>query len=195
MSMDSLVKKLPDYALEVKKNLSEIFLNKLDSGIAPLSKQQIFSVALSVGYSLRHEQLLNHIRGEAKIHIEDTLAQASKVAAIIATLRGTYIDFAHYVDDKEIKNLADNDQYYGIKSMLITTENNNFKMCCLAISILNRHEYCSNLYINSLLKDGVTREEIIFIAKIVTTLRATRDALEIERLRSYEFAAREFSIE
>ena len=69
-----------------------------------------------------------------------------------------------------------------------------FDMYCLAVSILHGCNYCCNVHSRKLRAKGVTDGMIGDIARIVSVLKAARDTLDIERMRSYDFIVREESI-
>ena len=58
MSIQSIIRRIPDYAEDIKQNFADIFNEELEG----LTEQQVYGVALAVSYSLKHEQLFNNIR-------------------------------------------------------------------------------------------------------------------------------------
>jgi lipoyl-dependent peroxiredoxin subunit D len=135
MSMLGVVKKLPDYAEDIRKNLLDIFEN----GNLSLEKKELFGVALTICYALGHEQLLNGVRAEAKFYLEDVDAKACKVAATIMAMTNKFYSFVDYIPD-----------YKGLESKLISTSLKNpeipkkeMEMYCLAVSILNSCKPCT----------------------------------------------------
>lgn len=184
MGIFGILKQLPSYASDIQENLTDIFIRELEH----LTKTQIYGIALTVGYSLKHEYLLNCIRSEAKMYLEQDDATACKVASITISMTSVYHKFNKEVEDKELRSM-----HSKLKmSQLAIYGNNqpNFDMYCLAISILNGCRYCMNIHINKLLNAKVSKETIQHIARIVAVLQATRDTLEIEGMRSYDFLTR-----
>lgn len=189
MSIIRIIKKLPEYATDIKQNLLDIF----ESNSNPhLSQRQIYSISLTIGYSLKHEQLLNSIRTEAKMYLEDVDATACKIAAMMMAMNNTYYNFVHSISDDKLANMPPELQMYAIDNPGIDPI--DFKILCLAVSILNSCKYCMDVHVKLLLKNGVSNESIREVGKIVAVLRATSDAFEIERMRSYDFLARDASI-
>ena len=72
MTIANLIRKLPEYADDIKQNLDNIFIQDKNN----LSKLQLYGVALSVAYLLKNEQLLNNVRMEAKMFLEEVDATA-----------------------------------------------------------------------------------------------------------------------
>ena len=63
-----------------------------------------------------------------------------------------------------------------------------FTMYCLAAATTNKFSECINQYINKLLKAKIYNNAIITIIFISPILSVVSTALEIKRLRSYEFS-------
>ncbi|AIF81888.1 peroxiredoxin reductase [endosymbiont of Acanthamoeba sp. UWC8] len=184
IGLTSLVKRLPFYADDVKQNIKELFSKELEG----LAIRQMYGIALAAGYYLKNEQMLNCIRAEAKIHLEEADATAAKFAVVVTSMTSTYHNFNSSVTDEEIKALpADlHLSAFSDPSILKT----DFELYCLAISIFLKCKYCTDLHIKSLISQGVSKAAINNVARIVSVLRAAKAALEIENIRSYEFIAR-----
>lgn len=188
MTIASLIRKLPEYAGDIKHNLDSVFIQDHHS----LSKLQLYGVSLSVAYLLKNEQLLNNVRAEAKMFLEEVDATACKVAAIIMAMNNIYYHFSKDIDNN---SLGSKPSGLSMQSLTNFVENKTeFEMYCLAISILHGCNYCCNVHTAKLREKGISDEIISDIARIVAILKATRDTLDIERMRSYDFIAREETI-
>lgn len=184
MSVSSVAKKLPEYALNIKQNLLSIFVN----GNTSLANPQLYGVALTVGYLLGNEQLLNAIRAEAKLHLEEVDAKACKIAAVMMSMNNTYYRFAHYTCDPELINMPL--ELYMDSIFNIEVTKSDFEIYCLAASILNGCQYCVNIHKKKLTDDGIAMTTIRDIGRVVSVLKATSEAIGIETMRSYDFIAR-----
>ncbi len=189
-SIMSLMKKLPVYAVDIKDNLEKIFLQDTNQYLA---QDELYSVALTVGYALGHEHVLNNIRADAKIILEDASANACKVAAVMMSMNNILYNF---------KDMSGNKEICKMNSGLVMTSMNNigidmkiFEMCCLAVSILNKCQYCIKVHENKLTTKGVIAESLLEIAKVTSVLAAIVTAMDIEKLRSYDFILREASVD
>jgi len=189
-SIMSLVKKLPVYAVDIKANLEKIFLQDTNQY---LTQEELYSVALTIGYALRHEHVLNNIRADAKIILEDANANACKVAAVMMSMNNIFYNFKDILGDEEIDKMDSGLEMHSIHNINIDMK--IFEMCCLAVSILNKCQYCVKVHENKLAKRGVTKESMLEVAKITSVLTATVTAMDIERLRSYDFILRGASVD
>ena len=188
--INSLVKKLPSYAIDIKTNLAKIFLVNENEF---LSQEELYSVALTVGYALRHESVLNSIRSDAKLVLEESNANACKAAAVIMAMNNSFYGFKDLCEDEEINGFES-----GLDMTLIQNPGIDiklFEMACLAVSILNKCKYCIGVHQKKLLKRNVKKEVFMEIARIVSVLSAAVVAIDIEKLRSYDFVVREASVD
>jgi alkyl hydroperoxide reductase subunit D len=189
-SIISLVSKLPVYAVDIKDNLENIFLKDTNQY---LQQDELYSVALTVAYALGNEHILNNIRADAKMILEDSNANACKVAAVMMSMNNILYNF---------KDMSSNAEVCNMNSGLTMASLNNigidmkiFEMCCLAVSILNKCKHCIKVHEGKLIKKGVIPESLLEIARVTSVLAATVTAMDIEKLRSYDFILREASVD
>ncbi len=188
--ISSLVRKLPSYASDIKTNLTKIFLSTENNF---LSEEELYLVALTVGYALRHETVLNSIRSDAKLVLEESHANACKAAAVIMAMNNCFYGFKDLCNDEEINGFEANLDMTTIQNPGIDIK--LFEMACLAISILNKCKYCIDIHQKKLIKKSVSKETFVEIARVVSVLSAAAVAMDIEKLRSYDFVVREASVD
>ena len=186
MSILGIVKKLPDYAEDIKRNLLDIF----EEQKTDLEKKELFGISLAVCYSLGHEQLLNGVRAEAKLYLEDIDATACKIAATIMAMTNVYYSFTGNIE--EYQSLESKLSILSLKNPEVPKK--EIEMYCLAISILNSCKHCTLVHTKKLIDHGVSQESIRDIARVTGILKAAMTALEIERMRSYDFVVRDASM-
>ena len=182
--MLSIIKNLPTYSQDIKENLDKIFFKKPNS---ELTDEELYSVALALGYALGEESLLKAIRADAKLILDEKDATASKMAAVLMSMNNSFYNFKEMVQDEDIDKMESGLKMEGLK---LPEKKKVFEMSCLAISILNKCNYCIKIHKNKLLSKGVTKETIVAIARLVGVLSATKTTLIIESQRSYDFLVR-----
>ncbi len=185
MTILTLIKRIPSFAIDVKINLNEVFSEDIDG----VSKAQTYGIALTSAYVLRHEQLLNDVRSEAKIYLEDTDAQACKIAAVTMSMNSTYHTFSENIKSTAVSKIKLDASNSAIQDLKV--EEVDFAFYSLAAAILYSCPHCIQEYSNILLKYGFSSESIAKVAKLVSVLRSAAIALEIESVRSYDFIVRE----
>lgn len=184
MNVLKTVARLPDYAVDIKTSLVELF----SSLPTDLSEAQVHGVSLTAAYFLKNEQLLNDIRSEAKLYLNENDANACKIAVIMMALNNTYY-CAQECDnsDREVTISINKSSNPGVSSI-------DFGYYCLAASILHKCKPGIKYHMEELLEQGVNKECIKAVTNIVSILIATAEALNIESVRSYEFIARQPSM-
>ncbi len=187
MSIQSILNQLPQYAYDIDKSLREIFFQDLQT----LEKYKLFGIALTVGYALKNECLLNYVRPEAKKYLDHSEANACKIAVSTISMTSLYHNFKQNINDQEIKKMPSLLSFSNLASHNI--DEKDFSMYCLAASIINDCKYCMNAHILKLRKYNCSSEIIRDIGRIVSVIKAAGDVLEIERMRSYDFVVREES--
>lgn len=178
---------MPDYAADIKKSVIELF-SSLPEG---LTEAQVHGVALTAAYFLKNEQLLNDIRAEAKLYLEEKDANACKISVVMMALTTTY-HYCTYEDGEETGQVCD--------ALHLNTLSNpgvskiDFELYCLTASVLHKCKPAIEYHTKELLKHGITKTGIKNVTRMAAILRATTEALDIESVRSYEFIARQSSM-
>jgi len=192
MTILSLIKRMPSYADEVKIGISEA----IGVNIKGISTAQFYGIALTAGYILGNEQMLNDIRSEAKMHLQEQHSDACKTAAVIMSARSAYHVFrrrehtgAKVVAVDEV--MLDTAERFKVNDVKVPEM--DFAVYCLTAAILLCCNACSNYYTDFLIQRGVPIESLDKIVCFISFLRAAAAALEIESMRSYDFILREES--
>lgn len=188
MSRTSIINKLPIYAEDLKKNLTNLFENDQEA----LTPEQCYGVALTACYLLKHEKLLNAVRSEAKMYLETEHLEAAKIAVMTMGIYNTYHYFSNLVDHKEISDLPIDLSMNALHAHGINKI--DFEMNLLAASILNKCDFCVKFHTDKLLGKGISAVALRNIARIVSVMKSTVDVLEQEKLRHYDFMAGEPSL-
>ena len=186
MTILSLIKRIPSYASDVKININSCF-EKVPEKI---NKVQLYGIALTAAYTLKQEELLNDIRSEAKIYLEEADAMACKIAVIDIAARAILNSFA------TVKESREEPFEHGMSFAMadsINVEDVDIHLYYLTAATLLRCDKSVAFCIERLNTLGLGDEEINFVVKLAATLDAAEQALDIETLRSYDFITRESS--
>ena len=176
----SLIKRLPEYASDVKQNIQDLFNSRSED----LTKRQLHGIALTAGYYLQNEQLLNDIRMAAKMYLEEADATAAKSAVIITSMLSTYDHTASTVKWPTKPSGIHAEAYTKTSVPEVDLE-----LYCFTASVLIGCNECIVHHINKLTKLGISEAAAQKIVKIASVLKAAKIALEIEGMRSYDFIA------
>ncbi len=184
MTINKIIKKLPYYAEDVKEGLIKVFY----SNSFELPKKLIFGIALTCGYALKNEVLLNYIRDDAKEYLNSTEADACKIAVSNMALTNTYQNFRKFSSDVISPS---NLELALINLKEHSINEDDFTIYCLTASILNCCDVCVRLHIEKLKKANLSDSLISEVGKVTSIIKGLDAAFEIEKLRSYDFDVRE----
>lgn len=175
MNLEELKNKLPDYAKDIRLNLTMVFT---EEGAPDLNRKQIFIIALGVAYALKNHALIKAILSDADTLLSEIDIQAAKAAATIMAMNNIYYRFTHLVSDKSFINMPAKLRMNVIKDPGI--DKVDFELICLAVSAINGCGTCIDAHTNQLIKVGITKFGIQSAIRIASVLNAVSAALEIE---------------
>jgi alkyl hydroperoxide reductase subunit D len=184
MAVLDFIETIPSYANDIAENLKVIFGSPQEG----LSDKQVYAIALTVACYLKNEKLVNDLKKESRLLVEDSEFVAIKAAIAIMLQNNCYFKFAQGCENEEVKKLP-SDMFMAITSNP-PVESLNFEMYMLVASILGGCEHCCNVHTRKLTKKGVEPITIRNIARITAVVKAAAEILEIERIRSYDFMVR-----
>lgn len=181
MNISNIVAKLPDYAADIKRAITTL----VSSHHSKLEERQLYGIALTAAYYLRNEQLLNYVRKDAKIHLEEQDANACKLAVVYSALACKYSKVSGLPYD-EVNNIMD-----PISHKVTDLD---FAIYCFASASLRDAREASLYYAKILKNQLLSNEDIKAISSLIASLSAAAEAFNIESVRSYEFVARQSSL-
>ncbi|OYW42397.1 MAG: alkyl hydroperoxide reductase, partial [Azorhizobium sp. 12-66-6] len=99
MSIEALKAQLPDFAKDVKLNLSS--LTREDS----ISPQQLYGLLVACGLTTRNATVAQALEAEAAPHLAPAAMNAAKAAASIMAMNNVYYRFTHLASNKAYETL------------------------------------------------------------------------------------------
>ncbi|MFI6844623.1 alkyl hydroperoxide reductase [Kitasatospora sp. NBC_00085] len=172
MALDDLKSALPDYAKDLKLNLSAVI------GNSDLPAQQLWGTVLSCAMATRSAAVLRELEPEAKANLSPEAYNAAKGAAAIMGMNNVYYRTTHLLSDKEYSSMR-----AGLRMNIIGTpgvEKIDFELWCFAVSAINGCGQCLDSHEAVLRKAGVEREVIQTSIKIAAVLQAVAGVLDSE---------------
>lgn len=170
--LDELKDALPDYAKDLKLNLSSVLS-------APgLSDQQIWGTALASAIAARNPRVLAAVAAEAERRLSPDVVRAAKGAAAIMGMNNIYYRFTHAVTAKEYASMR-----AGLRMNIIAqhgVSGTDFELWCLAVSAINGCSACMDSHEKAVVEKGVTREVVQAVVKIASVIHAVAVTLEAE---------------
>jgi alkyl hydroperoxide reductase subunit D len=172
MALDDLKAALPEYAKDLKLNLSAVI------GNSDLPPQQLWGTVLACAMATRSPAVLRALAPEAKANLKPEAYTAAKGAAAVMGMNNVYYRTLHLLSDKEYSSMR-----AGLRMNIIGTpgvEKADFELWCFAVSAINGCGQCLDSHEAVLKKAGVEREVIQASIKIASVLQAVAATLDAE---------------
>ncbi len=172
MSLDSLKSALPDYAKDIKLNLSSV----LTAGA--LSEQQVWGAALASAIAARNEQVTRAIAAEAAGKLSPEAATAAKAAAAIMAMNNVYYRFVHLTPKAGYGQLPARLRMNVIANPGV--DKLDFELFSLAVSAVNGCGLCIESHEHEVLQKGATKQQVQDAVRIAAVIHAAATVLEAE---------------
>ena len=172
VSIETLKALLPDYAKDLKLNLSSLLREET------LTEQQLWGTILASAIASRNQETTVAIENEASQHLSNAAMTAAKAAVAIMSMSNVYYRFVH---------LASQDSYQTMPAKLRMNiianpgvEKADFELWSLAISAINGCGLCVDSHENELRKAGMSKDAIQLAVRIASVLHAVAVVIESE---------------
>jgi alkyl hydroperoxide reductase subunit D len=173
MSIDTLKSRLPDYAKDLKLNLSNVL------GTAGMTEQQIWGTALATALASGNGTVIREIEQAAREHLSDPAVQAAKAAAAIMGMTNIYYRFVHLASRPDYATMPAKLRMNVIANPGI--DKLDFELFSLAVSAINGCGMCIDNHEKAVVQGGATKEmvqNVVRIASVIHAVAATLDAEE-----------------
>jgi alkyl hydroperoxide reductase subunit D len=172
MSIESLKSMLPDWAKDIRLNVSSIPTS------TSLSEQQLWGTLLATAIASRNETVLAAIDAEASDHLSHEAKEAAKASAAIMSMNNVYYRASH---------LLGNDEYIKMPARLRMNvignpgvEKEDFELWCLAVSAINGCGTCLESHERVVIEKHLTTQQVQDAVRIAAIVHAAAVTLEAE---------------
>ena len=179
MSMDALRDRIPDYAKDLRLNLSSVLTPQ---GAPGLTEAQLWMTALASAIASRNAELVRVVEAAASQKLEAVQAEAARAAAAIMGMNNVYYRFLHLVEDDEYAKLPAKLRMNVIGSPGIAKA--DFELISLAVSAVNGCGKCVTAHERVLRQHEVGREAVQSAVRIASVLHALAGVLDYEDSRA-----------
>jgi alkyl hydroperoxide reductase subunit D len=173
MSIQNLKDRLPEYAKDLKLNLSTL------ANETTLNEAQRAGTFIATAIAARNPDVLEAMLAEFGPKLEPAALTAAKAAAAIMGMNNVYYRFLHLTDSEEYARLPAKLRMNVIASP--GTARVDFELWSLAVSAVNACGRCIAAHERVLREAGVTAEQIQTAARIASVVHAVAVALEAEQ--------------
>lgn len=167
MSVTDLKQALPEYAKDIRLNLSSVLRKE---GAPGLSQEQVYGTALASAYASDNVEFARQVESMVQDEVSEATLNAAKAAVSIMAMNNVYYRFLHLVGDEEYSRMPANLRMNVIGRPGV--EKSDFELYCLAVSAINGCGLCVENHEKVLRKAGVGREAIQSAVRIAAVLRS-----------------------
>lgn len=170
MSLENLKSALPDYAKDLKLNLSSL------AAEAVLDEQKRAGTFLASALASRNAAVIEAVAAEFGPKLSPEAARAAKTAAALMGMNNIYYRFVHLASNEEYGKLPARLRMNAIANPGV--EKVDFELWSLAVSAVNGCGMCIDAHERELKKHGLSAEQIqaaVRIAAVVHAVAAVMD--------------------
>ena len=175
MSIEALKNSLPEYAKDLKLNLSSLATETL------LTEQQRAGTFVACALASRERTTTSAIMSEFASKLSPEALNAARAAASIMAMNNIYYRFTHLASAPDYKTLPARLRMNVIGKPGV--DKADFELWSLAVSAINGCGMCIDSHEKVLRNAGVTAEQIqsaVRIASVVHAVAATLDGVAVE---------------
>lgn len=176
MSIETLKDQLPDYAKDLRLNISNL------TSVTSMNQQQLWGTLLSSALATGNATVIRAIEAEAREKLSDEAMNAAKSAASIMAMNNIYYRFVHLSEKEDYLQMPARLRMNVIGNPGV--EKADFELWSLAVSAINGCGMCIQAHEKTLVKDGVSKEAIQDSARLAAILSAIADTLTAEQALS-----------
>ncbi|WP_333618629.1 carboxymuconolactone decarboxylase family protein [Dietzia sp.] len=171
MSIDNLKNGLPEYAKDLKLNLSSLARS------TDLNEQQLWGAFLAGAAATRNDTVLSEIADEAKSHLSEEAFNASLAAASIMAMNNVSYRAKSWLGEDYTQVRM------GLRMNVIGNpgvEQADFELWSTVVSVINGCEHCTLAHETKIREEGLTKEQVWEAIKVAATVQGVAQAIQID---------------
>ena len=164
MSLKQLVDTLPDYAKDLRLNLSSLLSDQT------LGDQRKYGLILACAHGTGYKPLVEAAEAEIEGKLSPEAANAARAAAAIMAMNNVYYRFVHFASNPEYGTMPARLRMSVIGNPGIAKD--DFELFSLAVSTQNGCGMCIDSHEKVLQQHGVKAETVQAAARVAAIIKA-----------------------
>lgn len=169
-SLSELRESLPEYAKDIKLNLSTL------AGEDTLSQQQLWGCFLSCAMATRQKDVIEAINADASANLSPEARTAACAASSIMAMNNVYYRSVHLMSNKEYQSLPAKLRMNIIGNPGV--DKIDFELWSFAVSAISGCGMCLDAHESQLQKAGLTSAQIQCALRIAAAVNAAATTVE-----------------
>jgi alkyl hydroperoxide reductase subunit D len=174
MSIESLKDRVPDFARDVRLNLSAIVNDDA------LGEEAKYGLLLACAIATRNADVARAFDREAVSRLSPAARDAARSAAAIMAMNNVYYRFVHLASNKAYRTMPAKLRMAVIGAPGVAKA--DFEIWCLAVSAINGCGACIDAHEKVLAAAGVSQEAIQFAVRCASIVQSVAVAIEAASL-------------
>jgi alkyl hydroperoxide reductase subunit D len=174
MSLEDLKNRIPDYAKDLKLNLSSLLNNPGD-----MTDEQFWGTMVASAIASRNPEVIREVERDAREKVDEVTIVAAKTASALMGMNNIYYRFIHLVAEKEYGKMPASLRMNGLRSH--GAKQSDFELWSLAVSAINGCGACIDSHEKAVAKEGVSRtviQQSVRIASVIHAIAVVLDEVE-----------------
>ncbi len=180
MSIEALKDTIPDYAKDIKLNLSSLATDET------LSPAQLWGTFLATALATKNDAVIQAIQAEATNHMTEEEMTAAKAAASIMAMTNIYYRFLYLSSDPVYQTLPAKLRMSIIAKPGVDAV--DFDLWCTAVSVINGCGACIDSHEKKLRSHGVSSEQVQTSVRIASVIHAVSAIISGEQAMRSDLA-------
>lgn len=172
MTIESLKAALPEYAKDLKLNLSTL------AGEESLTQQQLWGCFVACAIAARNTLVTEAVLADAAGKLSPEAMNAAKAAAAIMAMNNIYYRFTHLSSNAEYRTLPAKLRMNVIGNPGV--DKVDFELWSLAVSAVNGCGMCIDSHEQHLLKAGMDKAQIQTAVRVASVIHAVATVMDAE---------------
>lgn len=169
-AIEAVLQALPEHSEDLSVTLLRLFTQ------SKLTAPRLWGTAIACAAATRAPALIAAIeRGAVAAGISAEVIDDARAAASLTSMNNIYYRFRHFMRDEEINKIAP--RFHQQRLARPKGEKLDLELYGVAVSTIHGCELCVRMHAESVLKGGLSKEELAESVRIAATLHATAVAL------------------
>jgi alkyl hydroperoxide reductase subunit D len=167
-----LAEGFPDVARDIRINLQNVLVP------ATLNADQVWGTALACAEAARNVALKKAIEADARAAgVGDGVIADAKAAAVLMGMNNVFYRFKHVIGKEDYEKKPARLRMQRLSQ--VTSNKVDFELFCLAVSAINFCQSCMAAHEATVLKNGLTEDQVYDSMRIAATIHAAAIAAEL----------------
>jgi alkyl hydroperoxide reductase subunit D len=164
MTYSEMVDSIPDYAKDLKLNLSSVMEQ------SELTPQQAWGTAVACALAARNRELYGAVLAEASGKLSPQALFGARAAAAIMGMNNIFYRFRHFASNEKYGTMPARLRMQSIRNH--GADPADFELWCLAVSAVNGCQVCVDSHEHAVREKGIGEETVLAAIRIAATIHA-----------------------